>query len=91
MKTIPKLFLAEEYIKNVSIKRILHNIDVTREFRRISDNFEEPDIVVTSYPIIELSDAVINFCKKKNIPSIVDIRDFWPDIFYETLPKKLNL
>ena len=78
------------YKKNISIKRILHNIDVTREFRRISDNFEEPDIVVTKYPIIELSDAVINFCKKKNIPSIVDIRDFWPDIFYETLPKKIK-
>ena len=78
------------YKKNISIKRILHNIDVTREFRRISDNFEEPDIVVTNYPIIELSDAVINFCKKKNIPSIVDIRDFWPDIFYETLPKKIK-
>ena len=33
--------------------------------------------------------SAVTFGKKNNIPTIVDIRDFWPDIFYETLPSKL--
>ena len=78
------------YKKNISFSRIFHNMDVTQEFKNIVNDFKKPDIVITAYPIIELSDAVVNFCKKNEIPSIVDIRDFWPDIFYETLPKSLN-
>ena len=78
------------YKKNISFSRILHNIDVTKEFKKIVNNFKKPDVVITNYPIIELSEAVIDYSKNNKIPSIVDIRDFWPDIFYETLPKSLK-
>ena len=78
------------YIKNISFNRILHNFEVTKEFKRLAKLEKKPDIVLTHFPIIELSEAAINFCNLNNIPSIVDIRDFWPDIFYETLPSRLK-
>ena len=78
------------YKKNISFSRILHNMDVTKEFRRLVDRYDKPDLILTNYPIIELSVAAIEYAKDQNIPSIVDIRDFWPDIFYEVLPNKLQ-
>ena len=78
------------YTKNISLSRVLHNLDVTKEFKKIVRDFKKPEIVITNYPIIELSAAVIEYSKKNNIPSIVDIRDFWPDIFYEALPQSFN-
>lgn len=78
------------YKRNISFSRILHNFEVTKEFNRLAKYEKKPDVVLTHYPIIELSEAAINYCNVNNIPSIVDIRDFWPDIFYETLPSKLK-
>lgn len=77
------------YKKNISISRIIHNIQVTREFKRNAINEKNPDLIICNYPTIELAEAAVTFGKKNNIPTIVDIRDFWPDIFYETLPSKL--
>lgn len=78
------------YKKNISLARILHNIEVARQFKKLSKTQEKPDVVITNYPIIELSEAAVTYCYENNIPSIVDVRDFWPDIFYETLPKGLS-
>jgi len=78
------------YKKNISFARILHNIDVTKEFKKLLNTQEKPDVIICNYPIIELSEAAINYGIKNKIPTIVDIRDFWPDIFYETLPKSLH-
>ena len=78
------------YTKNISLARIGHNIDVSKEFTRLAVNEEQPDIVVCNFPIIELAYAGLKYCKMKSIPYIVDVRDFWPDIFYEVLPKWLK-
>ncbi len=78
------------YKKNVSFARIFHNVKVAKEFKKLAKKIEKPDIVITNYPIIELSNAAVVYSKENNIPSIVDIRDFWPDIFYETLPNALR-
>ena len=82
--------LAGRLYKKIFFARIFHNIEVTREFSNLAKEKQKPNVVITHYPIIELSEAAINFCKLNNIPSIVDIRDFWPDIFYETLPTRFR-
>ena len=43
-----------------------------------------------SYPIIELAEEAIRFGQRHNIPVVVDIRDLWPDVFLEVLPRYLN-
>lgn len=78
------------YKKNISLSRIRHNLDVVKEFKKCVDQHKRPDVVMCAYPTIELTHAVISYCNKLGIPSIVDIRDFWPDIFYEVLPDKLK-
>lgn len=78
------------YKKNISLSRILHNFEVTKEFKRLAKFEKKPDLLLANYPIIELTEAAIEYSNLNNIPSIVDIRDFWPDIFYEILPTRLK-
>lgn len=78
------------YKKNMSINRIINHIRIAKKFSRISATVDKPDVVIVSYPTIELSLAAVKFANQHKIPVIVDFRDLWPDIFYEALPNKLR-
>jgi glycosyltransferase involved in cell wall biosynthesis len=41
-------------------------------------------------PTPELCSVSIRYGRQKNIPVVVDIRDLWPDIFLEVVPRKLQ-
>lgn len=74
------------YVHNISIRRILDHMLVASEFSRQALGEPAPDVIVASYPTIELCDAAIAFGKKRRIPVIIDIRDLWPDIFINIVP-----
>ena len=37
-------------------------------------------------PSIELTSSVIKYAKKNKVPVYVEIRDLWPDIFFDVAP-----
>jgi glycosyltransferase involved in cell wall biosynthesis len=78
------------YTKNISFKRLLNHYQVAREFTRLAPCEEVPDVILTSYPTIELAKETIKYGQAHTIPTVIDIRDFWPDIFYELFPKPLK-
>ena len=79
------------YETDTSPKRFFHNKYLANEFRRISSSRKIiPDLIITQIPSLELAEEVIKFAKKHKIPSIVDIRDLWPDIYKRLLPSKLD-
>ncbi len=74
------------YQKSVSLARIKDHRSISKKFRkRIYNEKIKPDIIVCAYPTVELAYNCIQFGKKFNIPVIIDIRDLWPDIFFEEL------
>lgn len=81
------------YKKNVSVARLLNHKQIANKFsKRINSDPNKPDIIVCSYPTVDLSYECVKFGKKYNIPVFLDIRDLWPDIFFrELLPEKLGL
>jgi len=42
-----------------------------------------PDVIVASYPTIEICAQVSEFCAKHRIPLLIDIRDQYPDLYWE--------
>ena len=78
------------YRRNVSVTRILANYDIAAEFKRRSLEEAPPDVIFASYPIPELAKAGVDYAHKHSLPSIVDIRDLWPDIWTTVLPKPLR-
>ena len=76
------------YKKNISIKRIIDHIQLALNLRfRLKNNLNDsPDIVFIGYPPIEISFLTVNLFSKKNIPTVVDVKDLWPTIFLEFCP-----
>jgi glycosyltransferase involved in cell wall biosynthesis len=74
------------YRRNISLRRILDHIAVARSFRMLAREREKPDVILVSYPTIELSFEAVRFGKEFNVPVVVDVRDLWPDIFEQAFP-----
>lgn len=75
------------YSHNISIRRILNHLGVARQFRRLAPQEIAPDIVLCSFPTIELSIACVEYGRAHGVPVLLDVRDLWPDIFRSVLPK----
>jgi len=87
------LHVKKAYKSNISIARIKYCKDLAKKFltaiKDIPEN-KKPDIIYCSWPLIELADVCVKYGKENNIPVVIDIRDFWPDIFIQPLPKVLK-
>jgi Glycosyltransferase len=75
------------YSKNISLRRIVHNRAFARAFTVESAGATAlPDVIVTDIPTTEGAAAAVAFGAKHNIPTIVSIRDLWPDFFADHAP-----
>jgi glycosyltransferase involved in cell wall biosynthesis len=75
------------YKKNSSIRRLIDDWYTAYQFYKKSTYFENPDIIFCSMPTPELAYEAVKFSKKKNIPVILDVRDYAPEILLEKVSK----
>jgi len=78
------------YYKNISFARIKNHKEVGEEFYKVANKLKKPDIILTAFPTIDLAYYAVKYAKENTIPIVVDIRDLWPDIFLDVLPKFLK-
>jgi glycosyltransferase involved in cell wall biosynthesis len=82
---------ARGYEKSVSFARFASHRDCARSFGKwLQTEPQNPDVIIVSYPVVELCLAALNFAELNAIPVLIDCRDFWPDIFSEVLPLSLR-
>jgi len=79
------------YTSHISPKRFLDHRDVRRAFSALAPDQPRPDVILCAWPTIDLAFAATQFGRAHNIPVILDIRDLWPDIFYERITAKTGL
>jgi len=84
------LHSAVNYTKNISLNRLRNHSGVAKEFVRKAKNKEKPVLILCCYPTIELAYAAVIYGKENNIKVIIDVRDLWPDIFVDFLPKQIR-
>jgi glycosyltransferase involved in cell wall biosynthesis len=82
-----KIFKGAGYKNNISIMRWIDHCIVENKMIKCAKKQNYPDVIVVATPPHSLAFKFVKFAKKINIPVIVDIRDQWPDIFVEQLPK----
>lgn len=85
-----KLIKGLGYRKNISLRRWLDHRAIENKFVETAKKLDQPDVILVATPPHSLAYKVVNFARKRNIPVIVDIRDQWPDVFVERLPKALQ-
>jgi glycosyltransferase involved in cell wall biosynthesis len=76
-----------EYPRNVSLARLLNHRENGREFRRIARAEQAPDVILCSFPTIELSCEATAFGQERGVPVVLDIRDLWPDEMLDRVPR----
>ena len=86
-----EVFRGRGYRRNVSLGRIAHNRGFAARWRRFAEASPlRPDVIVTDIPTTEAAAAVLRFATARNIPTVLSIRDLWPDFFVDYLPAPLR-
>ena len=78
---------APGYRRNISLARVWNHCLTAWKFRKCASAEQTPSLVVCSFPTIELSDAAVSFGRSYGVPVLLDIRDMWPDIFVQLVPR----
>ncbi len=85
-----RLLYGTEYRKNVSLARIRNHRQVAEAFRRCAAQGAKPDVIHCSMPTIELSSSAVQYGQRHRIPVLLDLRDMWPDIISDHIPRMLR-
>jgi glycosyltransferase involved in cell wall biosynthesis len=78
------------YARNVSLARLRDQRLTAAAFERQIVREAPPDLILCSYPTIELCAAAVRFGRARGVPVVVDARDMWPDIFVNLAPGPLR-
>lgn len=78
------------YKKNMSINRIINHYTIAHKFSKLARLELQPDIILCSFPTIELSLVATRYGKERNVPMVIDVRDLWPDVLIDLFPKKIK-
>jgi hypothetical protein len=78
------------YKKNISFQRLVdHFLLSLNLYFFLRKNNEKIDFAILGFPPIEPSIVFSNWLKKKKIPYIFDIKDLWPEYFYERIKNRI--
>ena len=69
------------YKKNVSLKRFRSHGVFGKNLKKYLAQIEKPDLVYVAVPSLDVGATAAKYCKKNNIPYVVDIQDLWPEAF----------
>jgi glycosyltransferase involved in cell wall biosynthesis len=83
-----RLIPSPGYKRNISISRLFDHYILALNLNKQLDLQEEmPNVAFIGYPPIESAFVLTRWLKKKNIPSILDVKDQWPTILVQSVPK----
>lgn len=81
------LLHGRDYKKNLSVRRILHYSDERKQFDRLADTMEQPDVIIAAMPNIDLALAAVKYGREHSVPVFVDVRDMWPELYEDYFPR----
>lgn len=80
------------YKKNIGFMRLLDHLILGFNLYRFlsSCKLPRPDCIFIGYPPIESAYVMSRFAIQNRIPTILDVKDLWPQIFLSYFPKYLR-
>lgn len=78
------------YRRHVSLQRLADHRHVAEHWERLFRAAPRPDVIVASYPTIEICAAASRVARDLNLPLLMDIRDQYPDLYWENAPAILR-
>jgi len=78
------------YSRNVSIGRLVNHRILGKSLARRIRNETPPDVILCAWPTIEFSVVSVDYAAAHDVPVIIDVRDLWPDIFLDVVPRSIR-
>ena len=79
------------YVANIGFARFYDHFHLANNLGKFLTQYEQkPDVVFIGFPPIESAFVMARWCVKNAIPYVVDVKDLWPQIFIDVLPKRLR-
>lgn len=79
------------YERNLGLRRLVHNYRFGRDFlKAANEDPHRPDVIIADLPTTEAAAAAVHLGQREKIPTIVTIRDLWPDFFADFVPSPLK-
>lgn len=86
-----RLIPSRGYSRNIGLGRLLDHLQLGRHLgKELARSGERPDVAFIGYPPIEAACVMGKWLREAGVPYILDIKDQWPDLFVEAVPKKLK-
>jgi len=85
-----RILHAGRYKSNHSFARYLHHRRLAKLFSVEARKREKPDIIIAGMPIHYCAFEAVKYADENYVPIVVDVRDYWPDIFLRSFPKKFE-
>lgn len=77
------LHVKHAYRKNISLARMRYCAALAGKLKKAIRKEEKPDVILCAWPNIESAYECVRYGKENGVPVVIDIRDFWPDIFVQ--------
>ncbi len=74
------------YRRHVGARRLLHHELLAARWRRAVTTLPPPDLVLSGWPTPEFASSAVSYATTHGIPSVVDVRDLWPDLWIDRVP-----
>jgi glycosyltransferase involved in cell wall biosynthesis len=79
------------YKANVGISRLIDHFQLGWNLWIMLRKESKPDIGFIGYPPIEPAWVMTKFLRKKSVPTILDVKDAWPDVLVRGFPTRFRL
>jgi len=81
-----RMLFSTAYRKNVAFARIWSHRVCANNFAKAAVKEDAPDVILCSYPTIELSWEAVKYGRREGVPVVLDVRDLWPDLLLNVAP-----
>lgn len=81
-----RLLKGRGYRRNISYRRYQDHQDIAHALAKELPNAPVPDVIFCSIPVAEHARVIQDFAQPLGIPTVLDARDMWPDLFLDYVP-----
>lgn len=82
-----KLISSRGYKTNVGLSRLFDHAQLAFNLRREIRKQSLPDVAFIGYPPIETAWVMTNWLFRKKIPTLLDVKDAWPEVLLRAFPR----
>ena len=86
-----RLIPSKGYRRHIGFGRLFDHAQLAFNLRKLLAQEESlPDVAFVGYPPIETAAVMVDWLSRREVPSLLDVKDQWPALFLDAVPSLLR-